>query len=426
MPHRLRALGVLLALICFPVAAAGQPPPPPPGPPPGSNGALRVFLDCPRCDFDFLRREVTFINYVRDRKDAELHVLVTTQSTGSGGTEYTLNYIGLGRFAGTDATLRYSSLGTDTQDESRRGFAQVFQLGLMRYVAETPLAGEIQIGQRRPPPGRPPQAAEAAEDPWNFWIFRISASGDYRSEERNTRKAIRVSGSANRTTEAWKFGFSSNLNYNDSRYVLSDGETYVNVTRNYSNSGQIVKSLTDHWSAAVRGGWSRSTYYNQDLDASAFAGIEYNIFPYAESSTRELTFQYLAGVDRVRYEEETIFDKMEETLYRHTLDTALSLRQPWGTSYVSLEFQQYLHDLSKNSLQFDWSLNVRLFRGFSFDVDGNISRIKDQLYLVKGEASDEEVLLLRRQLGTAYRYEVGFGITYQFGSIFNNVVNPRF
>ena len=68
-------------------------------------------------------------------------------------------------------------------------------------------------------------------------------SGDYRSEERNTRKAIRVSGSANRTTEAWKFGFSSNLNYNDSRYVLSDGETYVNVTRNYSNSGQIVKSL---------------------------------------------------------------------------------------------------------------------------------------------------------------------------------------
>jgi len=93
---------------------------------------------------------------------------------------------------------------------------------------------------------------------------------------------------------------------------------------------------------------------------------------------------------------------------------------------VSLEFQQYLHDLLKNSLQLDWSLNVRLFRGFSFDVDGNISRIKDQLYLVKGEASDEEVLLLRRQLGTAYRYEVGFGITYQFGSIFNNVVNPRF
>jgi len=429
MPNRLRLLGLLLALVSVPLAAAGQPPPPPPGPPqgprPGPNGALRVFLDCQRCDFDFLRREITFINYVRDRKDAEVHALVTTQSTGSGGTEYAINYIGLGRFAGKDATLRYSSLGTDTDDERRRGFAQVFQLGLMRYVAETPLASEIQIG-RRPPAQGPPTAANAGEDPWNFWIFRISTNGDYRSEERTKRKSIRVSFSANRTTEAWKFGYSSNLNYNDSRYVLSDGDTYVNVTRNYSNSGQLVKSLNDHWSAAVRGGWSRSTFLNQDLLLNAFAGVEYNIFPYAESSTRELTFQYLVGVDRVNYEEETIFDKMKETLYRHSLDTSLSLRQPWGTSRVSLEFRQYLHDLSKNSLQLDGNLNVRLFRGFSFDIDGNVSRIRDQLYLVKGEATDEEVLLLRRQLGTAYRYEFGFGITYQFGSIFNNVVNPRF
>ena len=431
MPNRLRLAGVLLAILCGPLAAAGQPPPgPPPGPPqgapPGPNGVLRVFLDCSRCDFDFLRREITFINYVRDRKDAELHVLVTTQSTGSGGTEYLLNYIGLARFTGVNATLRYTSVGTDTQDESRRGFAQVFQLGLMRYVAETPLASEIQIGQRPPTAQRPPAAAGAADDPWNFWIFRISANGDYRNEERNSRKAVRVSGSANRTTEAWKFGFSSNLNYNDSRYVLSDGETYVNVTRNYSNSGQIVKSLTDHWSATIRGGWSRSTYYNQDLDITASGGVEYDIFPYAESSSREFTIQYLIGVERVNYEEETIFEKMQETLYRHSLDTSLSLRQPWGTSRVSVEFQQSWHDLTKNSLQFDWNLNVRLFRGFSFDVDGNVSRIRDQLYLVKGEASDEEVLLLRRQLGTAYRYEFGFGITYQFGSIFNNVVNPRF
>jgi len=429
--RRFRVLSALLALVCVPLAAAGQPPPvpppgPPQGPPPGPNGELRVFLDCSRCDFDFLRREITFISYVRDRKDAELHVLVTTQSTGSGGTEYTLNYIGLARFAGVNATLRYASLGTDTSDERRRGFAQVFQLGLMRYVADTPLATQIQIGRRGAGPEGPPSAANAADDPWNFWIFRISGNGDYRSEERNTRKAIRLRVSANRTTEAWKIGFSSNIDYTDSRYVLSDGETYVNVTRNYNNSGQVVKSLTDHWSAAVRGGWLRSTYYNKDLEANASAGFEYNVFPYAESSTRELTFRYLVGVEHVKYEEETIFDKVKETLYRQSVATSLSLRQPWGTSRVSLDFQQYLHDLKKNSLDFDWNLEVRLFRGFSFDVDGNISRIRDQLYLVKGEATDEEVLLLRRQLGTAYRYELGFGITYQFGSIFNNVVNPRF
>ena len=29
--------------------------------------ALTVFLDCDRCDDDYIRREITFVNYVRDR-----------------------------------------------------------------------------------------------------------------------------------------------------------------------------------------------------------------------------------------------------------------------------------------------------------------------------------------------------------------------
>jgi hypothetical protein len=69
------------------------------------NDALRVFLDCNSCDFDFLRREIPFVNYVRDRKDAELHILVTTQPTGGGGTEYTFKFIGLGRFDQVDDEL---------------------------------------------------------------------------------------------------------------------------------------------------------------------------------------------------------------------------------------------------------------------------------------------------------------------------------
>ena len=34
--------------------------------------ALRVYLDCDRrsCDLDYLRQEITFVNYVRDRRDA--------------------------------------------------------------------------------------------------------------------------------------------------------------------------------------------------------------------------------------------------------------------------------------------------------------------------------------------------------------------
>jgi hypothetical protein len=47
--------------------------------------ALRIYLDCDLCgadDFDYIRTEIAFVNYVRDRKEAQVHVLITTQETG--------------------------------------------------------------------------------------------------------------------------------------------------------------------------------------------------------------------------------------------------------------------------------------------------------------------------------------------------------
>jgi hypothetical protein len=46
--------------------------------------------------------------------------------------------------------------------------------------------------------------------------------------------------------------------------------------------------------------------------------------------------------------------------------------------------------------------------------------------LRQADASEEEVLLQLRQLATSYSYYVSFGISYRFGSPFNNVVNTRF
>ena len=40
--------------------------------------------------------------------------------------------------------------------------------------------------------------------------------------------------------------------------------------------------------------------------------------------------------------------------------------------------------------------------------------------------TDEEILLRQRELGTEFRYWLSFGLSYRFGSIYNNAVNPRF
>lgn len=66
-----------------------------------------------------------------------------------------------------------------------------------------------------------------------------------------------------------------------------------------------------------------------------------------------------------------------------------------------------------------------MFRGFSVDFGGEYSRVHDQLYSPAGDADDEEVLLRRRALETSYRYRTWFGLRYAFGSVYNNVVNPR-
>ena len=48
---------------------------------------------------------------------------------------------------------------------------------------------------------------------------------------------------------------------------------------------------------------------------------------------------------------------------------------------------------------------MRLFRGFSLEVEANVARIKDQIYLRAGRLTPEEILLGLRERGTDYEYE---------------------
>ncbi|MCR4373589.1 MAG: hypothetical protein NUW22_01920, partial [Acidobacteria bacterium] len=109
----------------------------------------------------------------------------------------------------------------------------------------------------------------------------------------------------------------------------------------------------------------------------------------------------------------------------HRLAAILALRQPWGTMRTSAAYSAYLHDTRLYNIDLFADADIRLFRGFGLNVEGSYARVRNQLYLAAGGATDEEVLLQLRRLGTGYRYRMQVGFTFQFGSIFNNVVNPR-
>ena len=385
---------------------------------------LRVFLDCDRCDFDFMRREITFVNYVRDRRDAQVHVLVTDQSSGA-GRQHTLDFIGLEHFEGRDVRYAYSESRTDTDDEIREGLAQVLRVGFLHYIIETPLARDIEIGPGEMATPGDSMMVQPQDDPWNFWVFRLSTNARASGESSRTQRRFNGSTSANRTTEDWIIRAEVESSYRETITELSSGE-FVDMRTSYEVEGQLVRSLGEHWGASIRGGTSGSTYLNQDQRIRVFPGIEFNVFPYSESSRRSLTFAYEIGMESYDYEEETIFGKLEEKLPSQEIDVTFDVEQPWGDSRVRFRYNSYLNDIDKFSTSLYGNLSFRIVRGLSIFVNASTSLVRDQVYLTKSDLTDEEILIERRQLATDSRYRISFGFSYTFGSIFNNVVNPRF
>ena len=49
----------------------------------------KLFLNCPNvnCFDDYVRTELPFFDYVRDRHQCDIEILVTNQSTGASGQE---------------------------------------------------------------------------------------------------------------------------------------------------------------------------------------------------------------------------------------------------------------------------------------------------------------------------------------------------
>jgi hypothetical protein len=164
---------------------------------------------------------------------------------------------------------------------------------------------------------------------------------------------------------------------------------------------------------------------NQKLNLRGSPAIEWDFFPYRESTSRQLTFQYYAGINSFAYDEVTIYGKTEETKWEQGASTYLGLRQPFGSISARFQAAHFLDDPSKHRYSLEANLEIRVTRGLSVNFDGEYESIHDQIYLSQGEATDEEIIARRRQLATGFRYFMFVGITYRFGSINNNVVNPR-
>ncbi|MEX0891286.1 MAG: hypothetical protein WEB88_03880 [Gemmatimonadota bacterium] len=394
-------------------------------PPNGEPPPLRIYLDCRTCDDDYMKQEIPWVEYMRDRTDADVHVLASGEGLGGGGMQYYINFIGRGEFAGVSDTLQYTHGITDTDDERRQGLTRTVQLGLLPFLANRPQARDIQIVYRPTDTTRSPRATTAQDDPWNFWVFRPNMTGSFDKQDRSENYNIRGGLSASRTTREWKLDFDLNGNVRRESRTLSSGSEVRNDRDFWNTSGMLVKSVGPHMGMGVRASASSSTVSNRKFSLEFAPAVEYSLFNYDEATRRQVTVTYAVGINSFEYIDETIFGKMEETVAKHSVDIGASFRQPWGTASGSIEGSNYFHDASLRSLSLGANANIRLFRGFGLNISGNADWIRDDLS-TKANLSDEDVLLGRRNLPTNSRYRSSIGFNYTFGSIFSSVVNPRF
>ena len=336
------------------------------------NQALDIYVDCNYCDFDFLKEEIGFVNFVRDRHQADLHLLVTRQSTGGGGRQYTIEAIGKESFAGLEDTASFVTLDSDTDDKIRSEMARTMKLLLVRYALRTPQAEHLEVSYDRP------AVVNETVDKWNHWVFEISMSTWLNGEQSYRSLSLWGDLEAKRVTEAAIIEIGAWGNYSESKFDYDDLQV-LSLSRSKGLYGNYVGSIDDHWSYGFYSEAYGSTYSNISFRTWNAPGLEYNIFPYGESNRRQLRLLYRLPVIYARYEEETIFDKTEEWLLRQQLSASLEMVEQWGSASISLYGSNYLHDFKKNRLQLHGGLSFRLMEGLSLDLSGSYSRIRVQL-----------------------------------------------
>ena len=383
------------------------------------RGAVKIFLDCHYCDMNYIKKEIPYINYVRDVREAQVYILETTQNAGSGGEQYTFTFQGQREFKGMNDTLVYTSSPDQTNDIIRGKRTKMLKMGLMRYVARTPLFNEIEINHNAE------LENEEVIDNWNYWVFELRTSPWFSKEESYSWLELFNRIDISRITPDLKFEVNAFLNYNRQRFIGDDNDTtYIRSTKSFDNL--IAKSFGEHWSAGIRWDIGASTWENLVFNCEFMPAIEYNLYPYSEATRKQLRFQYNAGVQFHNYIDSTLHNKTRETLYRHSLRIAYQVQEKWGSINLSLNGSSYFHEFSMNRLELNGFVRVRIFKGLSISINGGVGYFNDLLNLAKGELSEAERLLRLKQQATTFKLNGGVSLTYVFGSIYNNVVNPRF
>lgn len=388
----------------------------------------KVFIECARtwlCDYDYLKTELAMVDFVRDRFIADVHVLVKTEFASSGSEQNTIEFIGQNNFAKRNDTLVYYNSANVSDDEKRKNMLRQVQLGLIQYVIHSGIAADITINYVKPLLADTAKKEEE-KDPWNYWIMSLGSSGFFDGDANYSSQSLYSYVNADRETDKTKTNLGFSYSYRRNEFKISDDETVVRETPQTNAYANYIRKINSHWGYGIFSSFAKSEFSNLDMKLNFMPKIEYDVFPYKDFNSQRIVISYGFGGQYNDYLDTTIFFKTKESLLIQEASVINSITKPWGSINVGAFYNNYLMDLKKYSLSFSGSVNWNIFKGFKFAVGGSYDITRNLIQLPKRGATRDEVLLQQRQLNTAYSYFFGVGFSYQFGSKFNNYINPVF
>jgi hypothetical protein len=400
---------------------------------PGGEARPAVFLDCqsgPNCNRSQFRAEITFVNWARDRADSDVHVIFTSQGMSGGNRQYSLDFVGRGRFEGMDDRLVFMSSGQDVQAETMDGLARTLRLGLLRYAVRVGLGPQLDVrfaGDAALVDAEAQADPDAFYDPWNSWTFRVAASGNL--DVRETRSSTRLNPqfNADRVTDAWKLNLSNWISIRRESRELSDGREVRDDRNDWRVTALAVRSVGAHMGIGVDSDLRNSVRDNQHARIRVSPAVEYNLYPYSEATRRQFIAHYSLGVEHSSYIEETVLGLEKETRPVHRVGVQYRAREEWGNAGLGIDANQYLHSGGEYySFGISGDVSYRILRGLELNFSAGASRVNDNFYTPAADISDEDILLGRQSLPSSYEYDASLGLSYRWGSSFANIVNNRF
>ncbi len=382
---------------------------------------LKVMIDCRGCDESYLQQNSLFLTHVRDQSLADVYLLINR--TWSPSSEiYNIEYEGKGEFEGMDYDYSADFSRTLTYNETRNGLLQEVLKGFIPYILKTNLTDKFEIVVLEEPEET---EKKVQRDPWNNWVFEIQ--GELRLRDQDTREELNyeLGFEGDKVSQEWRVRIDGFFRRRILNIDQDDGSQFTSVREFQYFGTSVVKSLGDHWSAGIFSNIENNNVDNFQLRLNVSPAVEYSLFDYREVLTREITFAYKIGYNYQKYLETTIFDVDEDRFPSQSFSVNVRFRKDWGYIFSSVAVRNFLNDFSKNRISIDNRASIRIFKGLFASINADFDMIRDQINLQRGDASLEDIILQQRAIATNYRLNVGVGLSYTFGSIYNNILNTR-